>query len=232
MNKKRLVLTFFVSIVVISFILLAFMMASRGEVARESIDRVSIKKDGGELIVNKNGFVRYEKDGQVFEDEWSEHKTNTFFNYIENNYAGESQIIAGGQNFITINKQTQNFEYELGEDELIDIVEDETTGSGGQGNGNDGGDENGNGGNTGGGNNAGGNSNDGGGGGGSNGGGNPGGQECLYWRISYCVRARTPTPAPSEAPPEVEIRQPNCEENTQTGRTVIGNELCLPAVED
>lgn len=182
----------------------------------KTINSVTVQKDGNALTVSSDGSVRYEKDGLLYEDFWDSGKVKTFFDYIDASYTGESQVVSGGQNYISINSGGGSSTYIFDEDELIDIIEDETTGD------DDGGD-------TGGG-----------GGGGSTStstpsptstgasGGGGGSSECLYWRLSYCVRPRTSTPSPTSTPVTVEIREPNCEDNTQTGKTVIGNELCLP----
>jgi hypothetical protein len=206
----------------IGLLVLVILVAKGGEeAAKRDIASATIQKDGNTLIINSDGTVTYETESGVYEDFWDADKTSAFFAYIDSNYSGTGEIIVGGQNYISVNGSTGTTTYALGDDELIDTVEDETSG---EGSGGDGG--------------SGGSGGSGGqptptptvGQGGSGGGGSGGGpdSECLYWRLSYCVRPRTPSPTPSSTPVTVEIREPNCEANTQTGRTVIGNDLCLP----
>jgi len=216
MKNKKIVYVA-ISVVVSAFVILGFIALSRNsEIAIPNIDSVTIQKDGNKLVVNADGTVRYETSEGVFEDFWSSDKTNAFFKHFEPNLTGESDLITGGQNYLTINSNGQSYTYVLGEDELVDIVEDETSGGGG--------------GTGGGGGSGGGSSPTSTPAGGSGGGGGGGGLgDCLYWRLSYCVRPRTPTPSPTTTPVSVEIREPNCDVNTQTGRTVIGNDLCLPS---
>jgi hypothetical protein len=209
MTKKPLIaIGVFVLAVGVVVLLILLGRGAPGKAGRD-INSVTVQKDGNTLTVNSDGTVSYETDEGTFTDFWDADKTNAFFDYINSKYSGEGDLISGGEDYVLINGQTS---YSLGDDELIDTIEDETGGGGG--------------------------SPPPGGGGsgglpsptptataGQGGGGDP---ECLYWRLSYCVRPRTPSPTPSSTPVEVEIREPNCEANTQTGRTVIGNDLCLP----
>lgn len=223
MKKPQLILG--IVVLVAGSLILIALLASRGDaVQKKAIDSVTVQKDGNTLTVSKDGSVRYETDRGVFEDFWDSEKVNTFYGYLGGKYTGPGSLVSGGENYIAINSGGGSTTYELGEDELIDAVEDETAGGGGppsptapagQG--------------------------PGGGptptpGQGGSGAGfptptpyNPGGPdpECLYWRLSYCVRPRTPSPSPSATPAPVEIREPDCGDNTETGRTVIGNDLCI-----
>lgn len=217
MKSKRIVFGIIALVVGVAVLFLLLSLRGNGE-STNPIDSVTIQKDGNTLTVSRNGTVRYTRGGEEFEDFWEEEKINTFFKYIDGKYAGADQIVSGGQNYLVINKGGSSSTHIIDEDELIDVIENETSGGSG-GSGTEGAGPGGNGGSGG----------NGGGGSGSGGnGGSAGNDECLYWRISYCVRYRTPTPTPVGTPPPAEIREPNCEANTQTGRTVIGNELCLP----
>lgn len=220
MKKKSLVIGL-LSLALGMLILVVIFASRSGAEKRREIDSVTAQKDGNTLTVSRDGHVVYKTSKGVFEDFWDRDKTDAFFAYINKKYFGEGETITGGKNYIIINGQTS---YLLTDDELIDQVADETSGSSPPGVGGSGGETGGSGSESGptptptGGGGSGGNSSD---SGGSN-------SECLYWRLSYCVRLRTPSPTPSATPVEVYIREPNCEANTQTGRTVIGNELCLP----
>lgn len=204
-------------LVAVGVVVLAFVIFPRNGVEEaRRIDSVTIQKEGNTLTVSREGMVRYETGDAVYEDFWEKDKVDTFFGYINSKYAGEGELITGRESYITIGSGGGTTVYILGDDELVDAVENETGGGGGSPSptappGQSGGD------------------------------GSPsptappgqegessGSSECLYWRLSYCVRPRTPTPTPSSAPAEGEIREPDCDVNTQTGRTVIGNELCLP----
>lgn len=219
-NKKTL---FAVVGLLLAASVLAFVFITRGNTAGKdkAVNSVTVQKDGNTLTVSRDGSVRYEKDGELYEDYWDSGKVKTFFDYIDKNYSGEPQIISGGQNYISINSGSGSSTYILDGDELIDTVEKETGGgSGGNGSGSGGGSSTVNPTPT--------STPTSGSGGGTGGGGGGSSSECLYWRLSYCVRPRTSTPSPTSTPVTVEIREPNCEDNTQTGKTVIGNELCLP----
>lgn len=220
MKNKKVLIVVVVMVGVAVFIATLFMFRNgAGRPTKDGIDTVSVQKDGNNLVISRDGSVRFQKDGTTYEDFWEQDKVNTFFSYLEGKYTGDGDLITGGQNYIVINTTSGPKTYRVDNDELIDIVENETSGGGGAG-------------------------------GGSGGvpvittsptprptstanGPTPtaptgGSSECLYWRLSYCVRARTPSPTPVVTPPPVVIREPNCDANTQTGKTVIGNELCLP----
>lgn len=197
----------------------AILLLNRAKVA-EDVSAVTVQKDGGTLTVRRDGFVSYKFGDELYEDKWDKDKTDTYFKYFSKRYlTTESELITGGQNSVTITVNGQSKTYVLpGDDELPGVVIDDTTGGGGGG----------------------------GGGGGTSttptatpysgsGSSTPTptpyvytpDPNCLYWRLSYCVIPKTPTPAPTTtAAPE--IREPDCSQNTQTGKTVISNQLCLP----
>ena len=67
--------------------------------------------------------------------------------------------------------------------------------------------------------------------------GEDGEEECLYWRLSYCVNYPSPTPSPTPTPPglgESVDLPPTCTDlnNQTTGRTTISNELCVPPYQE
>lgn len=206
---------------VLGVVVIGVLLSARGGGAGNSVDKVTVQKDGKTLTVNRDGHVSYEDNGNTYEDVWSEEKTSAFFSYFSKNYSGEGDLVTGGANSVTISSGSGSTTYVLSPgDEITDAAANDVVSGGGGG---------------------------GGGGGGisdiinnsptpspaptSTSGGvvNPGGPdpECLYWKLSYCVRKRTPapTPVPTSSP---DIRQPDCSANTQTGKTVIGNDLCLP----
>lgn len=56
---------------------------------------------------------------------------------------------------------------------------------------------------------------------------------CRIWKLSYCADAITPSPGPTQSPTPTGLATPLpplCTNpgNQTTGRTVIGNELCIP----
>lgn len=183
---------------------------------------IEAQKNGSseKLIIHSDGRVEVHKDGQIFSGFWARGKTSALFAYYNDFYAEGAEVLNG--------KAT--FTYD--EDELIGAIVDETT-SGGSGG-------------------SGGNSGAGPGqdiddlfntpapaptgSGGSAGTGTltptptpvSGTPWCLYWRLSYCVIAyQTPVPSGASPTPAANILPPTCPENTLTGRTVIGNELCF-----
>lgn len=221
--KKQPLLIVGTLLLIVGVVVLIGVFAMRGGEGDEGreIDSVTAQKDGNTLTVSRDGHVVYSTSGGVFEDFWDKEKTDTFFGYINSKYSGEGDLISGGENYILINGQTS---YAFSDDELINQIGNETGGGGGptptsssQGQGQGGG-----------GSGSGPTPTPPGGGGGSGGssGGGPD-PECLYWRLSYCVRPRTPRPSPTATPVTVEIREPDCGVNTQTGKTVIGNDLCI-----
>ncbi len=227
--KKKTPLLIGIAVATVLAIGLVVLLAvgNKNQESARKIDSVKVQKDGNTLDVRSDGRVTFEKNNETFEDFWDEDKLNAFFGYIDGKYVGEGELVAGGGNYIVVNGTT----YVLGDDELIDAVEDDAEdGDDGGGDDGDGGDD--------GGSTPFPTSTSGPSGGGTSptpaptssapsGGGGPD-PECLYWRLSYCVRPRTPSPSPSATPEVVEIREPNCEANAQTGRTVIGNDLCIP----
>lgn len=223
-NKKPLLMIGAVVIGIGTLLLIVALVASRPKSgsADRKIASVVVQNNGNTLEVEADGRVSFMKDGKTYEDYWDSDKVATFFEYLDGRYVGEGELVTGGQNYIVISGSGGTSTYVLDDDELVDAVEEETETGGGGGGETDGG-----------------GSTEGSGGGGStptvgpttspSGGGVPNGidPECLYWRLSYCVRKRTPTPVPSATPLTVEIREPDCGANTQTGKTVIGNDLCI-----
>lgn len=202
-------------------------------------DKITVSQNGVEVTVYENGAViRRNSDGTETREIWSLEKTAAFFKYYQETYTG-----TGISDSIATSSRSETGDFvEIGadkypiadDDELSDIITDPngdgSTGGSGDvdpGGGDDLGDFF----------DDGGDSDDGASDGGSTGGGEgedqpEGEEECLFWRLSYCVIFPTPTPAPSPTPtpsPDFEALPPTCEEilNQETGRTVISNELCV-----
>lgn len=222
-NKKLLIM---VGVVVILGIVLAGALLLRGGgVSLVDKDKIMIKNEKGELSVYRNGLVEYKAGEGAFIDNWSMEKTNAFFSYYEENYAG-GELADGTGETVYVN----GVGYQGKGDELTDVVIDDITGGGGD----DGG--------------------GGGGGDISDYFGTPtpkpsstplpGGttptptpvsgipSDCLFWRLSYCVKYKptpTPTPTPVSGDTYV-IEAANCDEwnETQTSTTVINNTVCVP----
>lgn len=221
--------------VAVFFVFAIVLFASRGGVGKNAndISKVTINKNGNEITIHKNGRVDYSSGSGNYTDYWGQDKISAFFGYFDKNYlVGESDLLHAGEDAVTIDVNGETKTYVLGSDEEIAdaAAEDAQTPDGDSGSG--------------------------GGGGGEDidnyftsspsptstpapggtssststptptppNGGDP---ECLYWRLSYCVRKRTPAPTPTPAG-TAEIRPDDCESNTQTGKTVISNELCIP----
>lgn len=192
-------------------------------------ESVTVIQNGEKITVFRSGrVVRTRADGSQVEEFWSSEKTAAFFDYYWETYGlgGDLEnITVGGEGGLEIDPG----------DELSDIIfADDEDGEGDDGGG-------------------GGSQGDGGlddyfpspsptnpggdytppPGGGEDGDGEGGGSEepeCLFWRLSYCVIFPTPTPAvPTPTPPGVIFYEPTCEDvgNQQTGKTVIGDELCI-----
>ena len=220
-NKNLLisgVIFIFIGLVIFGLLLLNPFSGS----PTSDIDSVTVQKDGGTLTVRRGGQVTYQFGDDTFNDQWDADKTDAFFDHFENNYlVNESQLVTGGQNSVTVSIGGNNVTYILPEDELVDVVIDDTTGGGGGGGGNptptptpyptapgQGGTPT----------------------------PTPSGSSpfsnCLYWRLSYCVIPITPTPTPSGTPdPEANvIEASNCGEYLDGNLvpTIISNTLCLP----
>ena len=225
-NQKNLVVIGAILAGIATLAFLAILLSGRKS-EDKNISAVAIQKNGGQLIVRRDGSVTYVFGDDSYSDTWDQDKTDAFFKHFEDTYlVAEGEYITGGQNSVTVIVNGSQSSYVLDDDELVDVVIDDTTGGGG-GPGGTGG--------TGGSGGSGGS-------GGTGGTSSPGGgtstpgptmppygpdPNCLFWRLSYCVRPRTPTPTPVQTTTAV-IRPPDCTENIQTGRTVISNELCVP----
>jgi len=199
-------------IAVVAFVgILLFLLQGSGGIFSEvtgSRTKIEAKNstNGNSLTVYSDGSVEVSKGSEVYRTYWDKNKVDAFLSYQSSVYGNES------------------FSYE--NDELLDEIINETSGGGSQ------------------------TPDDGqdiadffntptpaptsspGGSGGSGGPTptpDPGGQPwCLYWRLSYCVILYTPPPTGTPGPEEG-ILPPDCQENLQTGKTVIGNELCVPS---
>jgi len=201
---------------VLLFVLLFVRQGGGGGVGREvNAGVIKVMKDGREVSFDKSGVVTF-RDGEiVFSQIWVDENGLSVFDYLKAKIeAGE---LLGGEYAVSWNGQGGS----IGGDSVID----EVFGGFDDGGGDEGGD-----------------------GGGDigdvfdfgssptptptkkpSGGGSSGGiDDCPFWRLSYCVYPFT-TPSPSPQPqPTGEILPPECEYNLSTGRTVIGDELCVP----
>ncbi len=228
-DKKKLLLIFVFLLLAVVFFILLFRRSSQDQTSK--IQKILINKDGHEVVVLRDGSVLINSLDGSKSEVWDEGKTEAFFGYYEKLYLGsEEYAVEENGDYIVFNDGRKISIKD--EDELSDIIidtdgdgrgdgyfDDRRDGSGGEG-------------------------------GGYNGdvdgwfpmptpssyptsttsptsGG--GDNECLYWRLSYCVRPRTPTPSPvATKVPSVDL-PPTCTEsiNRKTGRTVISNELCV-----
>jgi hypothetical protein len=227
--EQKKVLLLIGGMVIIVLIVLGAVSLGRSGVSSnqgtgDEVTTIEAKGQNGDdrLVIHSDGRVEVHRGGKMFSEFWTRGKTSALFAYYNDFYAQGAEITNGKATFT------------YSDDELIDAVIDETTGS-----------------------------NNGGSGGGTGGSGpgqdiddlfntptpaptstgratrrtptpTPTTPEkepwCLYWRLSYCVIAyKTPSPSGPSATPAANILPPNCPENTLTGRTVIGNELCLPS---
>jgi len=201
--------------------LLAVFFLRRGNLDISDTDKresVTVMQNGEQITVFRSGrVVRKAADGTETEEFWSSQKTAAFFDYYWEIYGQGEDVVSisvGGEGGFPINA----------EDELSDVILDDDSGDGGGGGLDDyfstpsp--------------------TNPGGGGaspttppGGGGGGGGSTEPECLFWRLSYCVTFPTPTPAvPTPTPVDTTFFEPTCEDvgNQQTGKTVIGDELCI-----
>ena len=178
-----------------------------GETEDDGTKTIKVRDGEVEITVSSDGSYKIINSGESSEGFWSKGKALAFLDYFYDKYGENSEYLVSG-------------------DELVQAAV-----SGGSSGGEDGGDigqyfDDGDGDGSGGGP---------GGGPGSTPTPAPGGgsDECLYWRLSYCVRRPAPTPTPSPSG-EIVAFEPTCgdQRNLTTGRTVIGNELCVdPAVE-
>lgn len=229
----KLLGAFLVGILMIAAMVSLF---SSGSV-KNAIESLSITKDGKSLSVSRDGNVTYTDGDTVYSDHWDQEKTRAFFDNYDRNYSGNSQVISGGKNSVTISKGGTNYTYILDDDdELFDLggndAQEEDNGNGG-------------GGSSGGGGGVGQyfntssptpkvSSTPGGGSSGGNSGGNH--SDCLYWKLSYCVIPRTPTPTftpqPSSNPDLNVVQANNCGEylSQENTPTIISNTVCIPEV--
>jgi len=229
--------------IIILVLLTLVLFRSSGSPVQDSAkkDQINISlKNGDELTVFASGEAHFKSGGQEFIEMWSNAKTSAFFSYFQENYLdpADSSVIEGEEasNTITFVKDGEAVTVPIGDDELIDKVAEDIQEGGDTGGGEDdsgdgdedisdyfgsptpsasattyptptpfAGDE----------------------------GDEETGvdSECLYWRLSYCVVAKTPVPTSTPVPPEDSVAlPPDCDDsgNKTTGRTVITNELCLP----
>ncbi len=205
---------------VIALVVLVTLLARNGMSKRaapiEPVESITLKGNGISLQIDGSGNAVWQTSEGTRTELWGRDKTSSLFEYYYANWAQNAEVTNGSA---TVN---------VGNDELGNAVLAED-GVGGGGGGNGGGDVSqyfptptptpaGSGGS----------------GGGSGGGGNGGGPSwCTHWKLSYC--ADPPTPAPTTTPTPTPGSSatplpPDCNDpgNQQTGRTVIGNELCLP----
>jgi len=221
-NRTRNILLVTMGVVILVLLIVVFRGSSGTMTGFEEIDTVVVRNSGSTLVVGRNGGVELTSTQGIFTDRWTSGKISAFFSYLEENYSGSA----------VFNESTAKFAG-LDGDELVFIVGQEVSGASGPGGGGateTGGSPGGaSGGSGGGGSGSSAGSGDGGSDGSSGSGtsGGGGGSECLFWRLSYCVILHTPAPSatPTSGPG---ILPADCGENLETGRTVIGNELCLP----
>lgn len=227
MQKKNPLIALGISLGVIVLVILVLLVmrnfkVGTGSSSASNVGTIVLKKDGTSFSVDASGNAIWTTNGVTTSALWSASKTGSFFAYYNANWASGANIENGTA---TVN---------AGSDELASAVISEGNGSGGGG-----------GGGSGGGGDlsqyfgsptptpSGGSGGSGGGSGG--GGGNNGGPSwCLHWRLSYCADpppdTSTPIPTATPIPGQATPLPPDCNDpgNQQTGRTVIGNELCLP----
>lgn len=238
-KRKKLLLgfAFFLGLGIVVF--LGFYLNSSRQV--ENIESVSVIKDGKELTVNSDGSVAFSNEDGLHNDKWSNEKTQTYFNYFLENYSGESQVVRPGQNVVTVVINGKTYTYILNDDEIVDAAGEDATEAdsptdSGNGDGNGGGDE-----------------------GDINqyfsptpfptsnysptpvpttsSGGGSFMDECLFWRLSYCVIPIPPAPTAGPSPtgssdPDANVIQVNnCGQYLGEGNnqpTIISNTVCLP----
>jgi len=207
-------------------LLIVFFIARSGRQTEEpEINSVNIQKNGVQLVVSRDGSVVMRNEDGVFFDQWDKSKTDAFFAYFNENYAGEEDFVKPGQNTVQVTKGQNAYSYVLEEDdEIIDEAADDAENPDGGG------------------------PPTGGGGGeptpspppGPGSGGTPAptappsgpDPECLYWKLSYCVQARPPTPTPTPPPdPDASVVDvPDCGGwlSEQGEATIISNTVCIP----
>lgn len=228
-DKKKLLLIFVFVLLAAVFIILLFRRSSQDQISE--IQKIAINKDGREVVVSRDGSVLINNLDGSESEVWDEGKTEAFFGYYEKLYLGsEGYAVDENGDYIVFNDGRKISIKD--DDELSDIIIDPDGDGGGDDYFDSGGD---------------GSADEGDGDSGDGDGWFPmptsssyptsttsppsdgGDSECLYWRLSYCVRPRTPTPSPAATDgPSVDL-PPTCTEpiNRETGRTVISNELCI-----
>lgn len=218
-KKQYLVLGLVVVFVVIVIIILAVMNRNVSKKARETdpskISKVTYQENGTTLTIGRDGQVELKNRHRVSFQSWSKDKIDIFFSYLGENYLNQGSFGSGDDLVIYINGQSYGVDLD-DDEEIIDVIIDDVGGGDGGGDDGDGEDI-------------------------SDyfspptpaptstppGDGDDGDPECLYWKLSYCVRQPSPTPVPTSPPAEGGVLPPECWENTFTGRTVITNELCV-----
>lgn len=184
---------------------------------QKRVNVVVLNKDGQQFSLDSSGNATWSGSGENKSELWEREKTASFFEYYYANWASDATV-TGDTAYVN-----------PGSDELGSVVTG--GGSGGSGGGGGGG--------------GGGDisqyfqtptptPNSGTGGGDTGGGGNGGGPSwCIHWKLSYCADQLpdSPTPTPTATPSGPTPLPPDCNNvgNQQTGRTVIGNDLCLPS---
>lgn len=219
MRKKAPLVILFT--VLLLGLVVAFLFSGRGISEQDSISSAIIQKDGAEITIGSDGSVWYMRDDESLSENWSEAKLRAFWEYLNREYMDDEPVLtASGKNSVTINVGNNKYTYVLDDDdELVDAIEDDIVNPPSPED-----DPGGSEGST---------PPPGGGSGGGTGGGGGGNSECLFWRISYCVRLRTPVPTATPGPQvQVDIREPDCQYNQDTGKTVLGDELCITPDEE
>ncbi|OGM28297.1 hypothetical protein A2801_02460 [Candidatus Woesebacteria bacterium RIFCSPHIGHO2_01_FULL_41_10] len=223
MKNKRLVYMIG-GLLLLAMVFAGVLLLFGGSGKSDELQSIEVRLGDQTLTVSRDGMVLLRTSDGEFQDQWSTEKTRAFFDYFN------ERTFEEGEYLLLLNSEAGTQAVAIGDDELINVVINETTGgTGDDGNSgediddyfDDGGSSGGGGGST---------PTPPPGGGGSSGGGESGDDDtCLFWRISYCVEFPpdpTPSPTPTDSP--VQIKPPDCAENYETGRTVISSELCLP----
>ncbi len=224
-TKRGMLLVFVFGLLMI--VLMAVILIRSG---KNSVDTnvgesllVSVEKDGDLITIDTDGNYTLEsKNGQIYNEVWSNEKINEFLDYLRlqsNNLSGNTTVTFGDGSAIKIN-----------DDELVSVVIEETVDNG-PGSGGGGGDDN-----------------DGSDDDISDYFDNPGGTTtptptsgsgdliappgCRLWKLSYCADpAVTPTPTPSSSGAyQGEVPYVfDCDLGSETvsSRTIISNTLCL-----
>lgn len=210
-RKLVLIIIFIIGILMVTVLWLTSSGSSLFQENDNGTSRIQANKGDTSLTVSRDGRVEYRDGDRTFTDFWNADRTRAFFAYYDEVYADGA----------TVEGSRANFTYD--DDELLDQITKETGGNGNNDDEDDGGfseyfnTPN------------------------PSGGGsqstntpapttNPQEQPwCLYWRLSYCVIAYTPPPTGTPVAGE-NIRQPDCDENLDTGKTTIGDEQCFTPV--